>query len=222
MHSQISLQTLSSGPDLLMMPPSHQVTPTSALRPYPGLHRTLASSSGFLMTLASMSDLLRILPGHLEMLTSPLTHLSALTSGLMVTMTSPPCDMVVTASLPVILLTLPDLLMERASPYNLVMRLPSAPGFLGTLSSASNLLMLLPDVLRPSWMIPRLRPSLQMLLLPVSASRLNKIGPRASLVYARQPRGGQLHLLLPVQPHLELLQQPPPRALGPYRPPFPR
>ena len=82
------------------------------------------------------------------------------TLGAQVTMTSPPCDQVITA-------LLPDLLRM--------------------LSSAPSHAMMLTPGLQP---LPGLWASLQAIpcLQSASASRLNKIGPQASLVYVRQPR----------------------------------
>ena len=177
---------------------------------------------GPLVMLSSAPDLRKMLPSHLEVLTSPLTHLAALTS--------PPYALVVTASIPV-------LLMERASAYGLVRRLTSSPSFSVMLTAASSLLMTISNILvalssplvflvtAPGLQMSLASPSgLQMMrhLLPASATRLNKIGPQASLVYARQLRWGQQHPLRPVQPCLTLLHQPPPLALGPHQPLFPR
>ena len=82
----------------------------------------------------------------------------ASTLGTQVTMTSPPCDQVVTASLP-----------------DLLRMLSSAP---------SHAMMLTPGL----QLVPSLWANLQTMLClqSASASRLNKIGPRASLVYVRQ------------------------------------
>ena len=109
----------------------------------------------------------------MAMLTSALCYLEALTS---------PPDLL--ATLLRMQSLAPSFFVMFASPPALLVTLTSATRLLATLTLASGHLRM------SSWMIPRLWPSLHLMLrlLSASASRLNKIGPRARLVYVRQPR----------------------------------